>query len=227
MGAICCLLPIHYQEFYIEESQLNTALKTIEFTIFSAVCFTLAAPLVINFLIEVIVNATNDRNIHSKSAINVLFLTDIEKLLFIMGVISVPIIAVLPDLNNLALVYACCLRSQFMLTIGIVIASMSRYDKGFWPTLLCTISLILLAFGMISAAFATNLYENNPVTRICHFTWNFSWYFVVLSAVIFLLVCVHYLIKIFRKVKKSSSVKIRGKEGMKSFILQIQKIFMF
>jgi hypothetical protein len=88
---------------------------------------------------------------------------------------------------------------------------MSRYDKGFWPTLLCTISLILLAFGMISAAFATNLYENKPVTRICHFTWNFSWYFVVLSTMIFLLVCVHYLFKIFRKVKKSSSANNKGK----------------
>lgn len=197
-GAISCLLPLYFQESYIEESRLSESLKSIEFTIFCTICFTLATPLILEQIIESIASACSDSNgVSTRISIKILFLTDMEKLFFIFGVLIVPIVTVIPGLQNLAFTYICCLRAQLMLTIGIVTAAYCRYDKGFWPRTIITISILLLTVGLVTAAFATNLYENKPVTRLVYITWNYCYLVILLAAVLLLCVCLHHLIKIF------------------------------
>lgn len=200
-GAVGCLLPLHFQDSYIEETRLSKSLSSIEFTIFSVVCFTLVTPLILDQIIEIIIYASSERNVNSKSYIKMLFVTDIEKMFYIFGVLIVPMITVIPGLDDLAFTYECCVRSQYMLTVGVVIASISRLDKGFWPTMILTISILLLIFGLVGGAFAVNLYENKPVTRICFMLWKYSKFFVLIAAMLLLFICAQHLFKIFRKTK--------------------------
>jgi hypothetical protein len=80
--------------------------------------------------------------------------------------------------------------------------SISRYDKGFWPTTLLTIAILFLMLGLVSAAFVENLYENKPVTYVCYVFWKYKVIFILFSTFILLSVCTHHLLKIFRSTKK-------------------------
>jgi hypothetical protein len=120
VGAITCLLPLYFYDSYVEDFELSKALDTTEFLVFSAICFALAAPLILDQFIELFMNTRNETNKHSKSIIKVLFATDVEQTIFIFGTLIVPIIAVIPNsrfhYQNMAFTYLCCVRSQHMVS---------------------------------------------------------------------------------------------------------------
>jgi hypothetical protein len=205
VGAVGCLLPLYFQDSYIEDFEISRSLKSQEFYIFCSICFTLTIPLILDQIIEIIIYVRNGRKVRSKSFIKTLIVTDAEKMLFILGVITVPIIVVIPSLQNVAFAYICCLRSQYMLTIGIVITSAGRYNKGFWTTTLLSFSLLLLMLGLLSGAFTTNLYENQTHNNrhITYIFWKYSFYVNVLAGIIFLSVCAHQFVSTFRRIKKN------------------------
>jgi hypothetical protein len=117
VGAISCLLPLYFDDSYIENFELSKSLDTTEFVVFSAVCFALAAPLILDQFIELFMNTRNETNKHSKSIIKVLFATDVEQTIFIFGTLIVPIIALIPNewfhYQNMAFSYVCCVKSQY------------------------------------------------------------------------------------------------------------------
>jgi hypothetical protein len=193
---------------YIEDNELSRSLSTTEFKFFSAVCFTLAIPLVLDQIIDKIMYKGNIRS--KKSSVKGKYATDAEELIFIFGVIIVALVSYLNMLypvqeryHNLAFIYVCCLKTQYILTIGVTMTSVCRYDKGFWPTLFISIAIVFLIFGMVCSAIIDNWYENKPVTRSCSFFWTYNIYIIVLSGFIFLSVCVHHMVKLFKNLKNT------------------------
>jgi hypothetical protein len=79
--------------------------------------------------------------------------------------------------------------------------SISRYDKGFWPTTLLTIAILFMMLGLVSAAFVENLYHNKPITFAIYIFRRLYVICNLFGAFIMLSVCTHHLIKIFRKTK--------------------------
>jgi len=204
-GAIGCVLPLNFQESYIEDFPFATSMMTLEFYIFCAVCFTLATPLILDQIVDMIIHLSTETNI-ARTRAKILFLSDIEISLFLTGFLIVPIIAVIPDLQNPAFTYTCCLRSQFMLTFGTVITALSRYDEGFWPSMLLSLSLLLFMVSLIMAAFSTNLNENEPVTRATNIAWNIWPYIALLAALLVLVVCIYHVVKIMKQTRNSTII---------------------
>ena len=62
-------------------------------------------------------------------------MTDVEKLIFLVGVNIVPVVHFLPSgsVQHMALFVQCCLRCQLMLVGGVVMASLCRFDKRYFP----------------------------------------------------------------------------------------------
>lgn len=201
-GAIGCLLPLYFQDSYIEKFPLRKAVSSFEFTIFSAVTFALAAPLILDQIMDFISYANNGKIINLKTSIMLLFLTDVEKILFVLGTLIVPVGTIITNNSDkLAFTYACCVDCQYMLTIGIVTTSICRYDKGFWPTAVLSISILLQMLGLVSGAFVRNCFKKEPVSRICYSLGfnNFSNVCNIVSSILIILVCIYHLIRIFRR----------------------------
>jgi predicted membrane protein len=121
VGATICLLPLHFYDSYAEKFELHKSIRTTEFVIFSTVSLGLAAPLILDFLIDQFIYTSKERNIHSKSIGKVLFVTDVEQIIFIFGTLMVPIIAVIPESSYLShkmtFTYICCARSQYLVSL--------------------------------------------------------------------------------------------------------------
>jgi hypothetical protein len=121
VGATGCLLPLHFYDSYVEKFELHKAIHTTEFVVFSAVCFGLAAPLILDFLIDRFVHTSNERKIHSNSIVKVFFATDVEQMIFIFGTLIIPLIAVIPEscyvYQRMTFTFMCCLRSQYMVSL--------------------------------------------------------------------------------------------------------------
>lgn len=195
LGAIGCLLPLYFEVSYVEKFEISRSLASVEFTIFSAVSFTLTAPLILDQIVELIIYASsNERNIHLKSSIKILFLTDVERMLFVFGVLIIHIITVIP-VNDLYFTYLCCLDCQYVLTVGMVTASINRYDKGFFPTIFLSLSIVFLILSsVIHAFFPTDIFHS----------YGLPFIFNVVSSVLLVGVCLFHLFKIFRKTEISS-----------------------
>jgi hypothetical protein len=207
VGACSCLLPLYIQDSYVENTKLSRSLNTIEFTAFSACCISLAAPLLLNQIIDRFLQTFGKKScIGIKSSVKVLFATDIEQLIFIFGVLVVPIITLFPleFHHDTAFLYICCVKSQNILSVGIVMISIGRYDKGFWPTLLISVALLFQILGIVIAAFVANLYEQKPVTRLTSICRNYDIFMNIAASIIFWTLCAHHMVKIFRRKKSEA-----------------------
>jgi cation transport ATPase len=155
------------------------------------------------------------RNVQSVSTIKTIFLSDLERSLFIIGVLLVPGVIVIPNIKIMAFTYCCCQRSQYMMCLGLIITSICRYDKRFWPTVLLPISLLLLFIGLMGGAFSTNLYENKPVSRITSFFWHNSFFILMASASIFFAVLFYQVFSIFKNLHYYIKAKSESTESSK------------
>jgi Ca2+/Na+ antiporter len=90
--------------------------------------------------------------------------------------------------------------------------SISRYDKGFWPTTLLTIAILFLMLGQVSAAFVENLFHNKPITFAIFIFHKCDVLCSLFGAFIMLSVCTHHLLKIFRKTKNEETSDTKTNE---------------
>jgi hypothetical protein len=150
LGGCFCLLPLFLpatrsssQEF----APLHKALKSPYYRDTCIATVSLAIPLVM----DTAANITNSYLMKSRQ-IKRLVRNDFEKLLFMCGVLILPITNLILK-NNAPLVYICCNRFQVQVILGVLFSILHRKFKNFWPTRITYILLVLLSIATIMNVF--------------------------------------------------------------------------
>jgi hypothetical protein len=196
-----CLLPLFLGvTSHVEETPLRGALSSSTYRDSAIAMISLAIPL----LMDTIADAINSffRKEHNESIVQLekgfVFMNDNERMLYMFGLLILPITALFPqDTINLGLIHVCCSSYQFMVCTGLVFASLNRYDKKFWSTRTTYLCICLMGFGTISQTFVLNLKVDGPDSKgvaniyqassICYFATALifyictaRWFFVVI-----------------------------------------------
>ena len=80
-----------------------------------------------------------------------------ERMLLVVGLVVGPIVGLLPaSLGDLTLVYMCCIRCQFILLVGGILTSLSRWNKQYWGGLGTTVCLVGHIVSQIMALYYDN-----------------------------------------------------------------------
>lgn len=211
--SFCCLIPLFLEtESYIEETSLRKALSSRIYRDSAIAVIALAIPL----LMDTIADMFNSffKKDHNKIdgmyiRLNDAFvlLNDNEKIVFLVGLLILPITALLPSHTiNLGLIYVCCQNFQFMMVAGIVFSSLCRYDRKVWSASITYLCICLVAVAIISKSFVVNLVSNGPVTKVVADINAIFPYFFYVTCVIFFICTVRWLTGIsFSFFRRSSN----------------------
>jgi hypothetical protein len=94
-----------------------------------------------------------------------IFLSDIEKVVYLCGVLVLPITTFLTyDSTNAVLIYVCCNRFHLIVVVGVFFASFSRNNREFLSVRSTYFLLVPLLFSTISTVFLLNS-PNKPATK--------------------------------------------------------------
>lgn len=94
----------------------------------------------------------------NRAANKVDILTDMEKLLLVVGCNVLPAVAFVPVgmVRNMALLTFCCLACQTFVVGGVVMASLCRFDKRYFPAPFIVVLLLAWVTANISEQYARN-----------------------------------------------------------------------
>ena len=172
---LMCLLPVCLQmSSNIELKPLRHSLSDSQwFTYCCVASISLSVPLFLDIILDLVVmfvGVTSSVKIKKqKDAVGFTFLNIPERLLILIGMTVVPIVGFLPDTTvNLALIYLCCNNCRLTLVGGVMLLSLSRYDKDYWSVRTTWFSLLFYSTGLVSGSFISNIYaaESTPTQAI-------------------------------------------------------------
>jgi hypothetical protein len=117
----------------LEETLLREALTSMGYRYSAVATLTLAIPVTFDLITDLVFKPKGERQSNDKTVVKEGFLNNTEKVLFLIGIIMLPIVAFFPEnTSHWAYIYICCNKCQQILTCGAVVISLSRYDNSIW-----------------------------------------------------------------------------------------------
>jgi hypothetical protein len=183
-GAAFCFLPILMgTDSSIESTSLRQALGGSFFISTSMAACSLMVPLVIDAVFDLLQRRRSYKTTRQDS------LNLAERIIFLIGIIVVPVVAYLPaETKNLALIYNCCRRGQLTLMAGVIGATMHRYDPRAWNGLIILVGTVLFSIGQIIWAFWFTDLEKPYFLKPLSYTLTYG------HAILFLCLSFHWLL---------------------------------
>jgi hypothetical protein len=171
IGCLCCFLPVvigPHVEFELKE--LDSALTSDRNRNLAVAALALTAPIFIemaaDYCTNIFVGAKSKRiRMHVRESL----LKPYEQFLLTCSILSVPTIAFLPsDTDHVVTTYFCINRFRILLVGGLVLISLSRFNKKIWTTNITYIVLCLLATSEVTGSYADNLglLENTVMRKV-------------------------------------------------------------
>jgi hypothetical protein len=182
----------------------------------SAAAISLAAPIMFDALIDWLenLNHAGGRKINAaiESKTKVLggddgkssLLNFSEKLIFIYGVVIVPILAFLPEgTPNLGILYVCCSKSQIAAVGCIFMTSMCRLERKYFPVLSTLLMIVIMIIALPLETYAENgvagsAEDSEQLNNYYQVLINVGFYFTYLSGVIVLFCCIRLTVNAVR-----------------------------
>ena len=206
ISGLCCFLPLVMgMQSNLEHTSLRESLTSCpEFTYSCVASVAITIPLFFDLFFDYIAKIAETSTILKKSATDsgFNFLNISERLLFLIGIITLPLVTFLPSgSDKLALIYLCCNKCQLNLVGGAVLISLCRYDNEYWSVRSTLLSLVCFAFGLISSTFLDNIYagETSPSRFLVNFD-TIAFAVFILPCVIFLFNSSRWLIIVYYKL---------------------------
>lgn len=155
VGGACCLLPILlFPQSNVEDSVLRASLPERTIRDSSIAVIALAFPLVMDIIADILNSLLNNDKVCKQTKP---LLTNLEKLLFLIGTIVVPMTSYSQTNSpNWAYMYLCCSQCQKTMAGGAICISLSRYNPQYFNVNLTYFLLIILVTGTIFGAFTDN-----------------------------------------------------------------------
>lgn len=169
MFGFFCLLPLYYDpSTYLEETILRNSLTSIGYRYSAVATIALAIPFMLDLVTDLVLKPKDVKQSNEKTIVKEGFLNNMEKVLFLIGTVMLPIVAFLPDTTaRWAFIYVCCNKCQQLLVFGAVISSVSRYDKSAWTDRTTYITIITLGAGNVLICNTQNRQPVMQVTSSC------------------------------------------------------------
>ena len=222
------MLPILLQfPSNLEKSILRSSLSSShEFTYICVAIIALVIPLLFDLLLDLLTMSVDaSRSAHRKKIKAAVketatfnFLNEAERFLILLGFITISLVGFLSkSTHNLALIYICCNKCQFILTGGAIAISFCRYDKEYWSVKTTLISLFLCGFGLAGSPYIDNIYAGeNPVSFTTLVMDSLIYYLSVTPCLLFLFNCFRWLIIAYfkatswRRILMCSKVQVQS-----------------
>ena len=122
----------------------------------------LAIPVILNLFVDFYVDyigvtPKQTQTTPSKNSSNSKdILTKPEKLIFMLGIVMLPIVSCFPGWNKATLLFACALAMQQQFVFGIMMTSLNRFDNNYFPTPIAYMLIILETVGAIVRPYGIN-----------------------------------------------------------------------
>lgn len=150
LGGFFCLIPIYLQPISnLEDSLLRDSLTSVGFRYSSVATLALVIPVFFDTLTDLVFNHyQRGKQNTGNSVVSEGFLNTLEKVLFLSGIVVLPITAFFPEsTTNWAFIYVCCNKCQLTFVGGAVIISLSRYNNKCWTNKATYLAVIMLSLG--------------------------------------------------------------------------------
>ena len=198
IGVIICFIPLYGNDVvsHIETpDSVNAVEHGVLFKCASAVSLTLAFLLFLDilsdFIMSIAARAKQDRvNDKKKKDNHVDLFNHNEMLLFLAGVITIPMTSFFPSSTvNIVLFTQMCTRAQLLFIAGAMLASLNRVDKTYFPAWITLTTLVIFVIGQIVFGYYINSVDASNAANLYAVVLACSW---ILGVVIFLL-CSYYI----------------------------------
>ena len=199
IGVIVCFTPL-YGNHVVSLIETPDSVDAIEhgilFKCASAVSLTLVfllfLDLLFDFIMSIVARTKQDRvNDKKKKDNHVDLLNYKEMLLFLAGVITIPMTSFFPSgTRNIVIFTQMCIRAQVVFIAGATLASSSRIDRNYFPMWITLGILVIFVIGQAIFAYYINSVNASNASNRYVVVLACSW---VLGVVGFLL-CAHYVV---------------------------------
>lgn len=210
LGGFLCLIPLYYHPLSIlEESLLRDSLTSNGYRYSSVATFALVIPVLCDITMDLVFKS----NI-AKASVKEGFLNNIEKLLFLSGIVILPVVAFLPKTTtNWAFIYLCCKGCHQIMIFGSVCISLNRYDKKCWTDRATYVIIITLVAGNVIYCNINDLEMklDIQITNFYESLSNTAHALLITAAVIYILCAFRYVGRnlcpyVFNKAKLKSEL---------------------
>ena len=203
VGGFLCFLPCLWgTPSCVEHSILRASLSSVEYGYSAVTLIVITIPLIIEMIIDGVLHVyqstfiqTNQKNNNQNYILdtNVIrpytysFNTP-EKMLFIIGIVIQPLVALLPSTtNNLGQLYICSNKCQIMLVGGAFSTWLCRYDPRYFSVVTAYIFIGVLVVSMSLQVFGDNMSNCTNVNQVCETTSS--------SLVVAVVIICHWLLR--------------------------------
>jgi hypothetical protein len=121
-GLFCLLSLSYHSGSGLEDTILRDSLRSIEYRYSAVATIPLAIPFTFDLITDLVLKPKNGRQSNEKTVVvKEGFLNNMEKMIFLIGIVILPIVAFFPENTvNWAYIYICCNQCQQILTFGAI-----------------------------------------------------------------------------------------------------------
>jgi hypothetical protein len=161
-----CLLPLYYNlSLFLEETVLRDSLTSIGYRYSAVATLTLAIPFTFDLVSDLVFTPNDVKHSNERTVGKEGFLNNMEKVLFLIGTVMLPIVAFFPeDTRNWAFIYVCCNKCQQMLIFGAIAISLSRYDNSAWTDKTTYAIITTVGIGNVILCNASNRHPSIAIS---------------------------------------------------------------
>jgi hypothetical protein len=152
LGGFYSFLPLYFEPIsYLEETTLRKALESgcVGYKYSSVATLALSVPLLFDCIADSMTNAKRGKHYTGDGG----FLNNLEKVLFLIGLIICPITAFFDNTTNWAFIYVSCNWCQLNFVAGAIMISLNRYDGKCWTDRATYIGVISLSLATAMAGY--------------------------------------------------------------------------
>ena len=198
IGGILCFTPMYgnFVSNFETPDSLNAIHNGILFKCASAVSLTFAVllflDLLFDFMASMVARTKQQRAKEKKKDDNhVDVLNDKELLLFVAGIVILPMTSFFPfgAVKNFVMFTQMCSRAQMMFISGTVLASLNRFDSKYFPTLITLGILVVFIVGQTIFPYYINAVNYVFDAKLLLIVTICSW----VLGVVFFLLCAYYI----------------------------------
>lgn len=188
LGGFLCLIPLYYHpKSYLEESLLRTSLTTVGFRYSSIATLSLVVPVIFDCVTDIFFNFKKGKQNSDNTMVKEGFLNNKEKVLFLSGIVILPIVAFFPEsTTNWAFIYLCCNKCQQIFVYGAVIISLSRYNNKCWSNKATYLMIIMISSGN---SILTNINNNSSLGASVRWNLDILSFFLLVAGFLIFLFC--------------------------------------
>lgn len=159
IGCTLCFLPALMGQIETEDDMLVNALTSNKNRDLAVAVIALSVPVFTEIAADYCTNIfVGPKSKRIKMHVREALLKPSEHLLLTCSILSVPVMAFLPArMDHLVATYLCFTRFRILLVGGLVIISLSRFDKKIWTKEITLLCVCLATVSCVVGSFADNL----------------------------------------------------------------------